>query len=464
MAQKTGNEKRAAAWRDSSLFSSDERAAFGDASQDAPQIYNPDNSGGDPATKTIQAGPSFGVSLHRRERFEAQEQALGQRSLLSRRGRVVLRLAIALALVFCAVMVLPDSTFNANNNSLSLAWFISMVQRRVTNITRAIAGEGAFGGIDFIFFRYVIVALAGAALAVSGAAYQGSLKNQLASPSTLGVMSGAQMGSVLLVLIAPQIPSLTYSMEGDTLSQASNSLFGAMNPIEYALAVSQRSLFCLAGSAIVVSFVLGVSFIAGHGRSSRATMVITGQIIAGCVSSFVVVARMYLQTYGSSDQIDAISITMTGGFGETFTLLHVVLMGIPIVICLVVVFAMGNKLNLLAFDEEEARSMGISTKRLRILLVACCTLLTAVIVAFCGSIGYVGFLIPHLTRRLIGPDFKYLLPASALSGAIFLLVVYFGYSNVTVPSGSISMITTTLGAIAFVLVLIRQRQTGNAGW
>ena len=140
------------------------------------------------------------------------------------------------------------------------------------------------------------------------------------------------------------------------------------------------------------------------------------------------------------------------------------IIGIPIIACLVVVLALRNKLNLLAFNEEEARSMGISTTRLRTALVACCTLLTAVVVAFCGSIGFVGFLIPHLARRLVGPDFKYLLPASGLLGALFMIVVYFAYSNVTVPSGSISMITTTLGVIAFIIVLFRQRQTGNASW
>ena len=84
--------------------------------------------------------------------------------------------------------------------------------------------------------------------------------------------------------------------------------------------------------------------------------------------------------------------------------------------------------------------------------------------AFCGSVGYVGFLIPHLARRLVGPDFKFLLPASALMGSVFLLLVFFVYSNVNVPSGSVSMITTTLGVIAFIIVLFRQRQVGNAGW
>ena len=464
MANDSGNDSRPSAWRDSSLFSEDERAAFGDVEREAPHIYDPGKPKDDPASKTVQQGPAFGVTLHQRERFEAQEQALGQRVTTNRRSRTIIRLAVALVVAFAAVMVLPDYMFDANNQHFSLAWFISMVQRRIASIASAISGEGAIGGINFIFYRYVIIMLAGAALAVSGAAYQGSLKNQLASPSTLGVMSGAQLGSVLLILLAPMIPSLGYAMQGQTLSEVSGSLFGGMNPLEYALAVAQRPLFCLAGSGIVVGCVLAISFAAGHGRSSHAAMIIAGQVIAGCISSFVVVVRMYLQTYGTADQVDALTVTMAGGFDATFTLLHVVLIGIPIVACLVVVLALRNKLNLLAFNEEEARSLGISTTRLRTALVACCTLLTAVVVAFCGSIGFVGFLIPHLARRLVGPDFKYLLPASGLLGALFMIVVYFAYSNVTVPSGSISMITTTLGVIAFIIVLFRQRQTGNASW
>lgn len=464
MNQKSGGEQSGRARRDTSLFSDAERSAFGGTAQDAPQIYQPGKVKDDPAAQTIKRGPSFGVELHGRERFEPQEQALGNRISISRQARMTITLAVVLVIVFFAVMVLPDSMLDANNTHLSLAWALSMVQRKVVNITRAIAGEGAFGGIDFIFYRYVIVALAGAALAVSGAAYQGSLKNQMASPSTLGVMSGAQFGSVLLVLIAPLVPALSYSSSGSTLTEVSGSMFSGMNLFEYLVAISQRSLFSLAGSAAVVCIVLGVSFAAGHGRSSRVAMVVTGQIIAGCVSSFVVLARMYIQVYGTSDQLDAISLTMAGGFGDTFTLAHVALIGIPVLVCLGIVFALRNRLNLLAFDEEEARSMGISTSRLRVVLVACCTLLTAIVVAFCGGIGFVGFLVPHLARRLVGPDFKYLLPASALLGSIFLLVVYFVYSNVTVPSGSISMITTTIGVIAFIIVLFKQRQAGNAGW
>ena len=464
MNRNATGEQRSTAWRDSALFSDAERAEFGDALRDAPQIYDPGKVKDDPSTQTIRTGPSFGVELHHRERFEPQEQALGSRMRISKQARIIIRLSLALVLVFLAVMVLPDYMFDANNQHLSLAWVISMMQRRVTNITMAITGQGVYGGIDFIFNRYVIVALAGAALAVSGAAYQGSLKNQLASPSTLGVMSGAQLGSVLLVVLSPLVPALTYTMSGSTLSEVSGSLFGGMGLFEYILATSQRSLFCLAGSAVVVCCVLTISRLAGQGRSSRVAMVIAGQIIAGCISSFVVITRMFLQTYGTSDQIDAISVTMAGGFGETFTLIHVILIGVPIGVCLVIIFALRNRLNLLAFNEEEARSMGISTSRLRVALIACCTILTAVVVAFCGSIGYVGFLIPHLARRLVGPDFKYLLPASALLGSLFLLVVFFAYTNVTIPSGSISMITTTLGAIAFVIVLFRQRQVGNAGW
>lgn len=429
-----------------------------------PQIYDPGKPKDDLMSKTVRTGPAFGIDLHRRERFEPQEQALGSRMRMSRQSRLILFLGIVCILLFCAVMILPNYTFDVNNRNLSLAWFLSMVQQRINYIGLALSGQGAFGGIDYTFYRYLIVTMAGAALAVSGAAYQGSLKNQLASPSTLGVMSGAQLGSVLLVLLAPMVPALTYVASGDTLSEVSSSLFSEMSLLEYTLAIAQRPLFSLAGSLIVIAFVLGVSFVAGHGRSSRVAMIITGQIIAGCVASFVVMARMYIQTYGTTEQVDAITATMGGGFDDLFTLLHVVLMGVPVLVCLIIVFALRNKLNLLAFDEQEARSMGIATGRLRVTLVACCTVLTAVIVAFCGGVGFIGFLIPHLSRRLVGPDFKYLLPASALLGSSFLLIVYFVYSNITVPIGSISMITTTLGVIAFIVVLIRQRQVGNAGW
>ena len=125
---------------------------------------------------------------------------------------------------------------------------------------------------------------------------------------------------------------------------------------------------------------------------------------------------------------------------------------------------MRNRLNLLAFNEEEARSMGISTRGLRVTLVACCTIMTAVVVAFCGTVGYVGFLIPHLARRIVGPDFKYLVPASALLGGAFLLIVYYVFMCFSIPAGSLSTVTSVLGVIAFVIVVFQQRRSGYASW
>ena len=151
--------------RDGSLFSDTERSAFGSAHQEMMHIYDPGKPKDDPSSQTVRRGPSFGIELHRRERFEAQEQALGNRISVSRQTRVIVLLAIALALAFLAVMILPDYAFDINNHHLSLAWAIDMMHRRITNITLAITGQGAYGGIDFIFFRYLVIMLAGAALA-----------------------------------------------------------------------------------------------------------------------------------------------------------------------------------------------------------------------------------------------------------------------------------------------------------
>lgn len=385
------------------------------------------------------------------------------KSSLDPRSIRIIWLGITLVLAYFGTLLLPDNVFDINNRHLSLAWFIEILQRNVNNFVTLLSGGGAYGGMDATMIRLCIIGLAGAALATSGAALQGSLKNQLASPSTLGVMQGAQCGGLVFLLLSTASTQGGLVVQG-TLLQQDQAGFANLNIIEYIWAVWQQSFFSLAGSTIVVCIVLFVARLAGHGRSSRVALIVSGQVVATLISSFAVVVRLYIREYGTEAQLDAMSSIMAGGFSTMFTLPSLVVVGIPLLTCITVVILMRNRLNLLAFDESEARSMGISTRGLRIVLVACCTIMTAVVVAFCGTVGYVGFLIPHLARRIVGPDFKYLVPASALLGASFLIIVYYVFMCFSIPSGSLSTVTSILGVIAFVIVVFTQRRSGYASW
>ena len=94
------------------------------------------------------------------------------------------------------------------------------------------------------------------------------------------------------------------------------------------------------------------------------------------------------------------------------------------IICVVVVLLFRQRMMVLSLGNEEARSLGVDSKRTQIIVVAVSTLLTAIIISFCGRIGFVGFLIPHLARRMVGPNFKYLLPAAMALGALFVIIAY----------------------------------------
>lgn len=445
-------------------FSDEEKTAFASGAASEPHTYAPDVPHSLEEQEVTQH-KHFEIGLRGKDEVSPYEQQQRERFALDARSRKVLYLAAGLIVIYFAVLLIPNNMFSVNNPNLSLAWVLNVMGRNVSNFTALITGGGAFGGIDFTIVRLIIVGLAGAALAVAGTAYQGALKNQLACPSTLGVMSGAQAGCIVYILIAPTATFLGVTASGsDTFSSVSDDLFGGMSVVEEALATSQMAIFSLVGSLVVVALVLLASSVLGKHRSSRTAMVIVGQVLAGFIASFAVVARMYLVAYGDAYQIQAVTTVMLGNFDGTFTLVHLVMVGVPIALLLGIVMFMRGKLNLLAFDEEEARSMGIKTGALRTTLVVCCTLLTAVIVAFCGGIGYVGFLIPHLARRVVGPDFRFLLPASAIMGAGFLLLAFFCVSNFTVPGGSISMATTAIGVVLFVVVIFHQRRTGNASW
>lgn len=445
-------------------FSEEERSAFEHGTDSADHAPVPgENRLGQPQSPIVHR--HFEVEAHGKDVPTLYEEQQKSRFHLDARSRKVLYLGAGLVVIFLLVLVLPNYIFNANNQNLSVAWFTNVLGRNVSNLVALISGGGAIGGIDLTINRLVIVGLAGAALAVAGTAYQGALKNQLACPSTLGVMSGAQFGCVLYIWIAPTATFLSFTSRGTgTLTEINSDFLSGMNIFEQMFSMSQMAVFSLVGSFVVVSLVLVISSIVARHRNPRVAMVIIGQVIAAIIGSFVVIARMWFASYGDDYQMQAITTIMLGNFDNVFTPLALLMVGAPVAICLAIIIALRAKLNVLAFDEAEAQSMGIKTGPLRTLLIACCTILTAVIVAYCGGIGYVGFLIPHLARRVVGPDFRFLLPASALMGAGFLLLAYYLVSIFSIPGGSISMATTAIGVVIFIVVIFHQRRTGRASW
>ena len=134
---------------------------------------------------------------------------------------------------------------------------------------------------------------------------------------------------------------------------------------------------------------------------------------------------------------------------------------LPLLIGLVPLYLLRWRINLLSFSDEEASSMGVNTSRLRLIIVLCATLITSCVVAVGGIIGWVGLVIPHIARMIVGTDYKYLFPASMLLGATYLLLVddiARAASSLEIPIG---ILTAVIGAPFFLVLLHRTRKQGQ---
>ena len=146
--------------------------------------------------------------------------------------------------------------------------------------------------------------------------------------------------------------------------------------------------------------------------------------------------------------------------------MSVAVFAVPLIACMVVIVLMAPRLTLLAFNDEEARSMGISTATTRNVMVAICTVMTALVVSFCGAVGFVGFMVPHIARKVIGPDFRFLLPACALLGAAMVCVTFY-ISELGIPwiaNGSTGVITSIVGCAAFLVMALKNRGAASGDW
>ena len=278
--------------------------------------------------------------------------------------------------------------------------------------------------LDIRLPRIAGAALAGAALATAGAAYQGMFANPLVSPNLLGVLAGSGFGAALgLVAGASWITVQILSV-----------LFG----------------FAAAGIA------LGVA--AAFRRSSDPVLLLVmGGILSGALfSALLAVAKFVADPY---DKLPGIVLWLMGSFaGSNWgTIMKV---APPMLVSLALLVGLGGRLNVLSLGDEAARALGLNSGRIRLAAVLLATLLSSLTVMICGEIGWVGLIVPHVARMLVGPDNRVLLPASALLGASFLIAVdTFARTafRVEIPTG---ILTALLGVAAFVFVLGRLRK----GW
>ena len=269
--------------------------------------------------------------------------------------------------------------------------------------------------------RALIAALAGAGLALCGAILQALLRNALAEPFVLGVSAGASTGAVCVIVLGIGAGSLSLSL-------------GA-----FAGAFAAFGLVAL--------------------LSNGATSGPNHTILAGVAASqlFNALTSYIVTTSGNAQQARDVMFWLLGSFGGVrwpdFQLLLVV-----VLLALAVCILMARSLDAFTFGDEDAASLGVPVARIRLVLFAVTALLTATIVSMVGAIGFVGLVVPHAARYVVGPMHLRLLPASALTGAIFMVIADIVSRVIatqqTVPIG---VVTALVGVPFFAIILYRAR-------
>ena len=278
--------------------------------------------------------------------------------------------------------------------------------------------------LDIRLIKAIVAILTGMALSVSGLQMQTLFRNPLAGPYVLGISSGASLGVALFILGMPLLGIATNS----TLSSIGTA--GA----------------AWLGSALILAFVASVS--------TRIKDIMVILILGMMISSGVSATVQILQYLSNEEALKSFVIWTMGSLGDVTTN-QLYLMLPAVVIGLVVSVMVIKPLNLLLLGEQYARTMGLNVRRSRYLIFLSTTLLAGTVTAFCGPIGFVGLAIPHIARMLFSnADNRSLLPASALCGAVTLLICDIISKWLTLP---INTITALLGIPIVIWVVIRNK-------
>ena len=273
------------------------------------------------------------------------------------------------------------------------------------------------------FPRVLVAGLVGAALAVSGVVMQSLFRNPMADPGIIGVSAGGAFGGVLAIF------------------------FGVTAIGTYMIPV--LGFLC---AFLTLMFVYLVS--TQNGKTSILTLLLTGVAI----SSFLSACSSLLISYANLSQVQQILNWLMGDLnGRDWE--HVQLLFLPVIICCVVFYFYRQELDILLLGEEEAQNLGMNVQRTRNILLIVASLLTGVSVSLTGAIGFVGLVVPHMLRLLVGPSHKVLIPASILGGAIFLILADLAARLVVKPSEiQIGIITAFFGAPFFIYLILRHKR------
>ena len=269
--------------------------------------------------------------------------------------------------------------------------------------------------------RILLAMLVGSGLACAGAAFQGLFTNPLATPDTLGVASGASFGAVLAMMFDANL----------IVIQLMALMFG------------------------LVACFITYNISKFKGKSSIVMIVLGGMVVSSLFQALVSLAK-YLAD--PQDKLPSITYWLMGSMSSASY--QTLLLGSPfIIIGIILIFALRWRLNILSLNEDEARSMGMNIKFMRVLIIIAASLITSSCVSMCGQVGWVGLLVPHIARMVMGSNNKTVIPFSISMGAIFMLVIDTFARSATSAEIPLSILTAIIGAPFFISLL---RKTGGA--
>lgn len=270
--------------------------------------------------------------------------------------------------------------------------------------------------------RAVLAMMVGAALSISGASFQGMFRNPLVSPDLLGVSAGAGFGACLAIML-----------DGNQ-------------------AMIQAFAFCFGLLAVVTTYLISRVY-----KSTPVLMlVLAGVAISALFSAFISVTKYLADPYS---KLPEITFWLMGSLAKA-DMAGVAAAAAPILVGSLGLLLVSWRINLLSMGDEEARSLGVNTELLKGIVIVCCTLATAAAVCSAGIVGWVGMVIPHIGRMLVGPDHRRLLPTSIALGAGYLLVmddIARTASALEIPLG---ILTAIIGAPFFIYMLRKSK----GGW
>lgn len=273
--------------------------------------------------------------------------------------------------------------------------------------------------------RVINVALMGASLSLCGAAMQGLLRNPLAEGSTLGVSSGASLGAVLALAFGMSFPGAAYA----------GTMMMAM-------------VFAFLSLLLILSLAYALD-------RSLATQSI---ILIGMIFSMFASSIMTLILSFAGEKVRSITFWTMGSLSGT-QYSHARILGTALLVCGGVILAHARELNAFAIGEENARHIGVHVKRVKLLILVTVSVLIGVCVSIGGAISFVGLVMPHMARMVVGPNHQRLLPASLFSGAVFMLLADLVARTLLSPIElPIGVVTSLVGAVEFVILFYRTRK------